>query len=210
MALSPTRSTILRRSPLQCSLRPESFAISNQRGEGSATPSYATPPPDAPWTMPILWDHPTEIQTAMNAEADVFGAPKPDRVDYAEKLRGKASRLLVVNRLRTNTVRVSACYAPQPLLGSSWIPVRPISPNLAFEHALCAWWNSTPGILTLLHCRAKALDYARFALDSLRSLLIPNPNRVNITPLADAFHRDSCGSTTALAANARLPESCHP
>ena len=145
------------------------------------------PPPGAPWTMPILWDHPTEIQTAMNAEADVFGAPKPDRVDYAEKLRGKASRLLVVNRLRTNTVRVSACYAPQPLLGSSWIPVRPISPNLAFEHALCAWWNSTPGILTLLHCRAKALDYARFALDSLRSLLIPNPNRVNITPLADAF-----------------------
>ena len=84
-------------------------------------------------------------------------------------------------------MRVSACYAPQPLLGSSWIPVRPISPNLAFEHALCAWWNSTPGILTLLHCRAKALDYARFALDSLRSLLIPNPNRVNITPLADAF-----------------------
>ena len=145
------------------------------------------PPTDAPWTAPILWDHSTEIQTAMNAEADVFAAPKPDRVDYAKYLQGKASRLLVVNRLRTNTVRVSACYAPQPLLGSAWIPVSPISPNPAFEHALCAWWNSTPGILTLLHCRAKALDYPRFALDSLRALLIPNPNRVNITPLADAF-----------------------
>ena len=143
--------------------------------------------PDAPWTVPILWDHPTEIQTTMNAEADVFGAPKPGRIDYAKHLQRKASRLLVVNRLRTNTVRVSACYAPQPLLGSSWIPVRPISPNPAFEHALCVWWNSTPGILTLLHCRAKALDYPRFALDSLRALLIPNPNRVNITPLADAF-----------------------
>ena len=123
----------------------------------------------------------------MNAEADVFAAPKPDRVDYAKYLRGKASRLLVVNRLRTDTVRVSACYAPQPLLGSSWIPVRPISPNLAFEQALCAWWNSTPGVLTLLHCRAKALDYPRFALDSLRSLLIPDPNLVDVTPLADAF-----------------------
>ena len=123
----------------------------------------------------------------MDAEADVFGAPKPDRGDYAKHLRGKASRLLIVNRLRTDTVRVSACYAPQPLLGSAWIPVSPTSPNPAFEHALCAWWNSTPGILTLLHCRAKSLDYPRFALGSLRALLIPNPNRVNITPLADAF-----------------------
>ena len=144
-------------------------------------------PSEAPWTVPILWDHPTEIQTAMNAEADVFGAPKPGRADYAKRLQGKASRLLVVNRLRTDTVRVSACYAPQPLLGSAWIPVRPISPNPAFEHALCAWWNSTPGVLTLLHCRAKALDYPRFALDSLRSLLIPDPNLVDVTPLADAF-----------------------
>ena len=145
------------------------------------------PPPDAPWTVPILWDHPTQIQTEMNAEADVFGAPKPGRVDYAKHLRAKASRLLVVNRLRTNTVRVSACYAPQPLLGSAWIPVSPTSPNPAFEHALCAWWNSTPGILTLLHCRAKSLDYPRFALHSLRALLIPDPNLVDVTPLADAF-----------------------
>ena len=69
------------------------------------------PPPDAPWTVPILWDHSTEIQTTMNAQADVFGAPKPDRVNYAKYLQGKASRLLIVNRLRTDTVRVSACYA---------------------------------------------------------------------------------------------------
>ena len=145
------------------------------------------PRPGACWTAPILWDHPTDVQTTMNAKADVFAAPKTGREDYASDLRRKASRLLVVNRLRTNTVRVSACYAPQPLLGSAWIPVSLISPNPDFEHALCAWWNSTPGILTLLHCRAKALDYARFALNSLRSLLIPNPNRVNITPLAEAF-----------------------
>ena len=84
-------------------------------------------------------------------------------------------------------MRVSACYAPQPLLGSAWIPVSPTSPNPAFEHALCAWWNSTPGILTLLHCRAKSLDYPRFALHSLRALLIPDPNLVDIAPLADAF-----------------------
>ena len=155
------------------------------------------PPPDAPWTVPILWDHPTEKQTAMNAEVDVFAAPKSGREDYARHLRTMASRLLVVNRLYTHKVRVSACYAPERLLGSAWIPVRPISPNPAFEHALCAWWNSTPGILTLLHARARKLTYPRYALASLRSLLVPDPSLVDIAPLADAF--------TAIRAKALSP-----
>lgn len=143
--------------------------------------------PNAPWKAPILWDHSTQVQVTMEGEPDVFGTPKPNLVSYAGYLRTKSSRLLVVSRLRTNTVRVSACYASEPALGSAWIPVTPISPNPAFEHALCAWWNSTPGILTFLNSRAKALDYARFSLDSLRSLLVPDPRRVDITPLAEAF-----------------------
>ena len=177
--LAALAGTVLTQAGTLCHIEPEGRRIRDAFLRNST--------PDAPWTIPILWDHSTKNQTAMNAEADVYGVPKPNRVDYAKHLQEKASRLLVVNRLRTDTVRVSACYAPQPLLGSAWISVRPISPNPAFEHALCAWWNSTPGILTLLHCRAKALDYPRFALASLRALLVPDPNRVDIAPLADAF-----------------------
>ena len=70
--------------------------------------------PDAPWKAPILWDHSTQVQVTMETEPDVFGTPKPGRVSYAGHLRAKSSRLLVVNRLRTNTVRVSACYASEP------------------------------------------------------------------------------------------------
>ena len=148
----------------------------------------AGPPQGADWTAPILWDHATEHQVSMEASADVLGVPKPGKQDYArDVLAGKASRLLLVNRLRTNTVRISACYADRPLLGSAWVPVRTIIPNPTLEKALCAWWNSTPGILTLLHCRAKALDYPRYALASLRSLLVPDPKLTNIQPLADAF-----------------------
>ena len=145
-------------------------------------------PPDAPWTTPILWDHSTDIHVSMNAEPDVVAAPKPDKEDYArDTLLGKASRLLVANRLYTHQVRVAACYAEEPLLGSAWVPVRPKEPNPTFEHALCVWWNSTPGILTLLHARARKLTYPRYALDSLRSLLVPDPNHVNLAPLVDAF-----------------------
>ena len=62
-----------------------------------------------------------------------------------------------------------------------------MTPNRVFEKALCAWWNSTPGVLTLLHSRAKALNYSRYALDSLRALLVPDPESVDVTVLADAF-----------------------
>lgn len=140
------------------------------------------------WAAPILWDHPTDQQVSMEATADVLGIPRQGKQSYArDVLSGKASRLLIVNRLRTTTVRVSACYADRPLLGSAWVPVRPIAPDPTLEQALCAWWNSTPGILTLLHCRAKALDYPRYALASLRSLLVPDPKLTDIQPLADAF-----------------------
>ena len=150
-----------------------------------------------PWTTPGLWDHPTDRQTAMDARADVQAAPKLHRERYARTvLLAKTSRLLIVNRLRTNTVRVSACYADQPLLGSSWVPVQPISANPAYEHALCAWWNSTPGILPFIRARAKALNYTRFALGSLRSLLVPDPNVVPIRPLVRAFAK--CRKATLL------------
>lgn len=146
------------------------------------------PPKNAPWTVPILWDHSTDVLFSMEAVPDVVAAPKPGKEDYARgRLAEKASRLLVANRLYTHQVRVAACYAAAPLLGSAWVPVRPIAPNPAFEQALCAWWNSTPGILTLLHCRAKKLTYPRYALDSLRSLLVPDPERVDLAPLVDAF-----------------------
>ena len=158
-------------------------------GQAAHSPRTAQQPPKGvDWSVPILWDHRSDQQVSMEATADVLGVPRPGKQGYAkEVLARKASRLLLANRLRTNTVRVTACYADTPLLGSAWVPVRPVVANPTLERALCAWWNSTPGILTLLHCRAKALDYPRYALASLRSLLVPDPQLTDIQPLADAF-----------------------
>ena len=120
--LAALAGTVLAPAGILCRIEPEGRRVRDA--------FLRNPPPDAPWTVPILWDHPTEIQTEMNAEADVFGAPKPGRVDYAKHLQAKASRLLIVNRLYTHQVRVSACYASVPLLGSSWTPVTPGSLTL--------------------------------------------------------------------------------
>ena len=171
----------------------DAFLLPPKRGKPPGrvphSPRHPTDKPDGiEWGFPLLWDHPTDEQQTMTTGPDVLGIPRKGMRRYAEEtLAPKASRLLLANRLRTNKVRVSACYSETPLLGSSWTPVRPIVPNPTLEHALCAWWNSTPGILTLLHCRAKALDYPRYALQSLRSLLVPSPDLTAIEPLADAY-----------------------
>lgn len=91
-------------------------------------------------------------------------------------------------------VRVAACHASEPLLVSSWTPVTLKSPDPAYERALCAWRNSTLGTITLPNRRAKALDCTRFALASLRALLVPDPERVDIRPLVGAFGATSAES----------------
>ena len=142
----------------------------------------------APWKMLVLWDHSTDIHMTMDAKPDVLATPKSHREAYARsRLKGKASRLLISNRLRTNTVRTSACYTEEPALGSAWVPVTPLSTYPDLDHALCAWWNSTPGILTLLQARSHALDYAKYSLELLRQLLIPNPKSVDVSPLVEVF-----------------------
>ena len=152
---------------------------------------------DVDWMFPLLWDHPTEVQTTMMAKPDVLGIPRKGMRRYAEeKLAPKANRLLLANRIYTHQVRVSACYASEPLLGSAWTPVTIRNSTTEAEKALCAWWNSTPGVLTLLHARARKLTYPRYSLSSLRSLLIPELSNESIQVLSDAF--DQTSSSTLL------------
>ena len=142
---------------------------------------------DTPWKTPVLWDHRTDIRTTMAAEPDVVATPKRGREKYARSLAKRASRLVISSRLYTYAVRTAACYTEEPVLGSAWVPVTSLSKTPHFDQALCAWWNSTPGILTMLHARSKKLTYPAYSLDLLRKLLIPNPRNVDVSPLIDVF-----------------------
>ena len=145
-------------------------------------------PADVDWVFPLLWEHQTDLQTTMQAKADVLGVHRKGMRRYAEEnLAPKANHLLIANRIYTHQVRISACYASEPLLGSAWTPVKVWDSSPELERALCVWWNSTPGVLTLLRARSRKLTYPRYALASLRSLLIPDPSDDAIRALADAF-----------------------
>ena len=39
----------------------------------------------------------------------------------------------------------------------------------------------------MLYARSHALDYAKYSLDLLRQLLIPNPKAVDVSPLVEVF-----------------------
>ncbi|MDE2725380.1 MAG: N-6 DNA methylase, partial [Gemmatimonadota bacterium] len=140
-----------------------------------------------PWKTPVLWEHQTDVHTTMAAKPDVIATPKRGREKYAQSLVKKASRLAISERLYTYAVRTAACYTEEPVLGSAWMPVTSLSTTPYFDQALCAWWNSTPGILTMLHARSKKLTYPAYSLDLLRKLLIPNPRNVDVSPLIDVF-----------------------
>ena len=177
--LAALNGTRLQISGNACAIEPEGRRVRDA--------FYRVQNSSAPWKMPVLWDHSTDIHLTMDAKPDVLATPKQEKEAYARYLKGKASRLLISNRLRTNTVHTSACYTEEPVLGSAWVPVTPLSTYPDLDHALCAWWNSTPGILTLLHARSHALDYAKYSLELLRQLLIPNPRTVDVSPLIDVF-----------------------
>jgi len=133
-----------------------------------------------------------------NAPNRPFTAPIHPRLTTL-RLPCKSSRLVIATRMRTKTVRTTACYADSPILGSAWVPVRGVESVVsevvesteAFHQGLCAWWNSSPGILTLLHIRAKDFIYPRYALTSLRQLLIPDPRHPNVSlaPLTEVFRK---------------------
>ena len=141
----------------------------------------------------VVWTHKTDKRTTMQSLADYRTSPKVAKRNYAtEVLWPKASRMLVACKVRGSKIRVTAIHLPMPALGQPFIPVTPLehikSPHETLK-AWCAYLNSTPAALSFLNRRQKTLDYSTYSLDQLRSIPVPDPASVDLTPLVDAFER---------------------
>ena len=140
-----------------------------------------------------LWYHKTDITTSMRARADSYIEPKPEKRHLADSYWGQRSRLLLPQKMRLNTARVCAAMLDERVVGSRWNPCRPHDDSPAALAALCLWINSSPGFLALLGDREnRVLSYPQFALDTLRSLPVPDFRALGEGPrdaLAAAFER---------------------
>ena len=122
-----------------------------------------------------LWYHKTDVTQSMRARADSYIEPKPEKRNLADKYWSQRSRLLLSHRLWLPLARAAAVIVEQPALGSIWTPCRPHDGEPATQAALCAWLNSSPGLLVILGGRDnRKPSYPQFSLVTLRSIPVPN------------------------------------
>ena len=128
----------------------------------------------------------TIIQT-LQPQADTLATPKAGQEVRAAKVMKEADHILVAQHIRTTSTRIVALYSEQPAIGGAYRAVGIYDKELA--KAYVSYLNSSFGILQLLNRRNKTLTYPQYENDAMRSLLLPDPNKANLTPLLDAFEQ---------------------
>lgn len=112
------------------------------------------------WTpYPAFWNHDAKrvvhIDQAPNAFLIARTEPIPGRrLKDATAVWGKAGRILVVSRLRTNTHKVIATGFDRNVLGNTWWALNDSSLSESQRKALLLWLNSTIGLLMYYGSRA--------------------------------------------------------
>ena len=120
-----------------------------------------------------LWHHKTDVTTSMHAETDVFIEPIKGKERLADQYWEQRSRLLLPHNLYLPSARVVTTMLDERTVGSIWTPCRPRDDETAA--AICVWFNSTPGVLSMLAERDnKKPPYPQFSLDALRSMRVPD------------------------------------
>ncbi len=165
-------------------------------GVGARTTFKRSEVPDK-HAMSALWDHKTDITQKMSAQTDTYIIPKPNKRKQADALWVQRGTLLLAMRARLNTVRAVSVRLNERALGSAWVPCKPHSQDVSIEKAICAYLNSTVGILAILGNRSiKHLSYSRFSMNDLRRIPVPDFAKMEedeVKMMADAYDdlRDS-------------------
>ena len=135
--------------------------------------------------MVALWYHKTDVTQKMSTQTDTYLIANAGRESYADYLWTTRGQLMIVNRMRLNTVRCISVRLNERALGSLWVPVKFSSDKPdkevrqatrdMFEKAACVYLNSTIGILAILGDRTNKIpSYPQFSLDDLRRIPVPD------------------------------------
>ena len=140
-----------------------------------------------------LWQHTTSKITTLFQEAHDYIEPKRPRLNQAEGYWQDRSRLLIGDRFRLNTARLSAVWLAQPTIGAMWVACTPHTGGAAAEQALAIYLNSSIGLLARLGGRSNRVpSYPRFAIPDLLATPVPDFRALGEGPrdaLAAAFER---------------------
>jgi len=104
-----------------------------------------------PGSMRILHGGEEEQRQIMTTTPNAFALP---RIESAKNIyKEKAGQLLLPNRIRVDTAHTISLLSNEPIISNIFYAVRLKDENLNRLRALCLWFNSTWGILTILASR---------------------------------------------------------
>jgi hypothetical protein len=153
----------------------------------------------SPTNYPAIWGHKSEATATLLKQPDAYLSPlrtaRPKRpLRNYQLLWSRAGRLLISERLRLNTQRLTAIVTPQPVLATSWWTVRFTAKVPAqAENLLALWLNSTLGVLLLVGNRQETegawTKYKKPTLSAMPVLDVRALSKRQVNALARAFER---------------------
>ena len=101
---------------------------------------------------PGFWGHKSEQVTTIKQESNarlLVWTESPRGPDYGPHLWKRAGRILIIERLRTNTHRLVAVRFEADILGNTWWAFKPDSLSTEQEKVLSLWLNASLSVLLL-------------------------------------------------------------
>ena len=149
---------------------------------------------DTATAYPMVENHDTEQRTRLSTKPDKYLYPlttarRGRRLKPAARLWAKAGRLLVSERIRLNTVRITSMCTEMPVLSNVWWAVNIGSHNC--DKSVAVWLNSSVGLLTLMATRNTTegawVDIKKADLKEMPVLDVRAISESQLQALADLF-----------------------
>ena len=126
-----------------------------------------------------------DIMQTMDAKPETKATPRKGKEKTAERDWQGADHALIVARFRTTSTLLTAIYSEKKALGSAFRPIGVFDKQIA--KAYVAFLNSSFGVIQLLNRRSGKLDYPAFETGHLRTLRLPDTNKVSIDNIVRVF-----------------------
>ena len=123
----------------------------------------------------------------LRAEPDCYLHTTSEKAQTASRLWNRRARLLLTARFRLTTGRTFALAATERVLGSLWIPVKPIEPADGWEESMAVYLNSTVGVLAQIRVSSPhSLERPSMSIDGMRRIPAPDltPDRIEVLAAA--------------------------
>ena len=131
----------------------------------------------------------SKLRLTMKSEPEQPAIERSGKEETVRKFQNQAGNLLLAFKFDTHAGRLVALFSDTPALGCQWIPVDATNISREDAKALCAWFNSTLGILGFLNNRAGKLTNPTFNPAPLRNMPIPDFKQVSPDYLIDAYEQ---------------------